>query len=76
MVIRKSATPIAYQSINFRLIALDDNEAHSYKFTGGFKQTFPVGLEEISEEKLNQITMKKFEDMNYYPLIIKIVRLI
>lgn len=45
----------------------------AYKFSSGFAQQFPVGLQELTEETINEVDMKMFEDLKYYPLIIKIV---
>jgi len=54
-------------------MATGNNEHCAYKFSAGLAQSFPIELEKVSEEKLNDLSMKKYEDLKYSPLIIKIV---
>eukprot|EP00826_Nyctotherus_ovalis_P025235 TRINITY_DN1953_c0_g1_i14.p1 TRINITY_DN1953_c0_g1~~TRINITY_DN1953_c0_g1_i14.p1 ORF type:complete len:203 (+),score=61.43 TRINITY_DN1953_c0_g1_i14:297-905(+) len=65
MILRSSTVPVV-------LMPSGNIEPCAYKFSAGYAQQFPVGLQELADEEINSVGMKMCEDLKYYPLIIKI----
>ncbi len=57
-----------------RIVPMEEGkEVGSYKFSAGFQQRFPANVETLNEEELHTRHMTSFEELRYYPLVIKLV---